>query len=554
MRRVLAVPASDPTWAFWTARLASLAGGALILASGFLWFRKTGSLRADLFWLWGGVTTLCPLVWIFTGRGTADVLPVGILCWAFTACWLAEGRWKGHCLAAGLLAKRAVDDLTCLCQKAREAAVVLERYPDRVSLPGGFDANRLLSMAELAEILCLPRRSSLWRFLKQDLKVLPAKRTKFRKGGTPAPFYRVRDIEAALLKRRGPLEVLHISGVRIQMLSESLCVVSQNQFDPRQATFPFLPELVSNEQIARALGASRRAVQAWCTAYNRGGLEALPDRPHPGRTPILPRDQEARFLERIDAPPRPEDGVCELRGADIRRILEEEFAARYTPDGVYKLLHRLGYSDLMPRPQHPDSCPEAQEFFKEIVVEHIAAIAEQHPDAKVEVWHQDEARFGQKGTLTRVWARRGSRPRRVRQEGRESLYVLTAVCAASGAAVGLVMPELNTAVVNLFLEQFSRELPTGVHAVLIWDGAGFHTGLDVVVPSNVSLIQLPPYSPELNPVENLWHYLRAHHWSNRAYRDYDELQEEAVRSLCAVRDETETIKTVCNAPYLQRSA
>ena len=103
---------------------------------------------------------------------------------------------------------------------------------------------------------------------------------------------------------------------------------------------------------------------------------------------------------------------------------------------------------------------------------------------------------------------------------------------------------------NLFLEQFARELPAGVHAVLIWDGAGFHTGSDLVVPSNVSLIQLPPYSPELNPVENLWHYLRAHHWSNRPYRDYDELQEEAVRSLCAVREDTETIKTVCNAPYI----
>src|SRR3954462_15215022 len=63
----------------------------------------------------------------------------------------------------------------------------------------------------------------------------------------------------------------------------------------------------SAARIARALGVSRRAVQAWGTAYNRGGLGALPDCPHPGRTPILPRDQEARSLERIDAPPRPED-------------------------------------------------------------------------------------------------------------------------------------------------------------------------------------------------------------------------------------------------------
>ena len=116
----------------------------------------------------------------------------------------------------------------------------------------------------------------------------------------------------------------------------------------------------------------------------------------------------------------------------------------------------------------------------------------------------------------------------------------------------VIMPTLNTEVVNLFLEQFARELPAGVHAVLIWDGAGFHTSEDVVVPSNVSLIQLPPYSPELNPVENLWHYLHAHHWSNRRYRDYDELQGEAVRSLCAVREDTETIKTVCNPPHISR--
>src|SRR3954453_18017876 len=83
-------------------------------------------------------------------------------------------------------------------------------------------------------------------------------------------------------------------------------------------------------QIPPALGVSRRAVQAWAADYNRGGLEVLPDRPHPGRTPTLPHDQEARFLERLEAPPRTEDEVCELRGTDIRRILEHEFAAHYT--------------------------------------------------------------------------------------------------------------------------------------------------------------------------------------------------------------------------------
>ena len=303
-------------------------------------------------------------------------------------------------------------------------------------------------------------------------------------------------------------------------------------------------------EIARALGFSRRAVQAWIAAYNRGGLEALPDRPHPGRRPLLPRDQEARLLERIDAPPGPEQGVCEWRGADIRQLLEQEFDARYSLSGVYKLLDRLDYNDLMPRPQHPDSHPEAQEFFKEIVVEQIAAIAEQHPDKELQVWHQDEARFGQQGTLTRVWARRGSRPRRKRQNGRESLYVLTATCAASGDAFGLIMPDLKTTVVNGFLEEFSRQLTPGVHAVLMWDNAPYHVSRDLVVPSNVSLIGLLPYSPELNPVENLWHYLRSHHWSNRVYADYDALLEAATaawRQVCLI---PEKVRTICAAPYL----
>jgi transposase len=308
------------------------------------------------------------------------------------------------------------------------------------------------------------------------------------------------------------------------------------------------------QDIADALGCSLKAVTNWVARYNAGGIEALHDRPRSGRPPLLDPVEYPRLRQRLGDPPRPEDGVCALRGADIRRILEQEFGVLMSLQAVYDLLHRLGYSDLMPRPQHEDANPEVQAFFKEIVVEQIDAIAEQHPGCEVRVYFEDEARFGTQGTITRVWARRGSRPRAVRQNGREWLYVLMAVCVGTGAASALIMPELNAAVVNLFLEQFSGELPAGVHAVLIWDGAGYHVSKDLVVPSNVSLIQLPPYSPELNPVENLWHYLRSHHWSNREYEGYPDLQREAVRSVCAVCDDADRLKSVCRAEYVERRA
>ena len=307
--------------------------------------------------------------------------------------------------------------------------------------------------------------------------------------------------------------------------------------------------------IAQSLGCSRRAVKNWVAQYNRGGVAALRERPHPGRPRRLGADQDPRLMERLDAPPRPEDGVGTLRGLDVQRILEQEFGVVLGLQAVYDLLHRLDYSSLMPRPQHEQANPEVQEFFKEVVVEQIEAIRDSHPDPEVRLYFEDEARFGQQGTITRVWAPKGSRPRRVRQAGYTFLFVLVAVWASTGDASALIMPALNAEVLNLFLGQFSRELPAGVHAVLIWDGAGYHVSAKLVVPSNVSLILLPPYSPELNPVENLWHFLRAHHWSNRPYRAYKDLEDEAVRSMRRVcLDDKENLKNICNAPYILKRA
>jgi transposase len=170
----------------------------------------------------------------------------------------------------------------------------------------------------------------------------------------------------------------------------------------------------------------------------------------------------------------------------------------------------------------------------------------------VEVWFQDEARFGQQGTLARVWARTNTRPRAVRQQRYDYLYVLGGVCPETGQTVGLLSPHLNTDVVNAWLDQFSQELDEHVHAVLIWDQAGYHTTGKLKVPSNVSLIALPPRAPELNPVENLWHYLRDHYWANRAYADYEALRQAGCDAWHQACLSPETIQTVCHAPYLNR--
>ena len=117
-------------------------------------------------------------------------------------------------------------------------------------------------------------------------------------------------------------------------------------------------------QVAEALGCCLRSVRQWAAIYRRDGAHALADRPRPGRPTILAARDEPRLRARLDAGPTPADGVCTLRGQGIRRILAEEFDARYSVDGVYALMHRLGYSSLAPRPRHRKADAEAQAAFK----------------------------------------------------------------------------------------------------------------------------------------------------------------------------------------------
>jgi transposase len=144
-----------------------------------------------------------------------------------------------------------------------------------------------------------------------------------------------------------------------------------------------------------------------------------------------------------------------------------------------------------------------------------------------------------------VWAKVGSRPPAIKQTQYDYLYVFTAVCPETGDASGLITPKVNVATMDAFLEHFSHELPADVHAVLVLDRAGWHTAKSLKVPANVTLVHLPPKSPELNPVENLWHYLRSHYWSNRLYKTWEDLKAAAIdawRRVCLV---PELVKSIC---------
>ena len=155
--------------------------------------------------------------------------------------------------------------------------------------------------------------------------------------------------------------------------------------------------------------------------------------------------------------------------------------------------------------------------------------------------------------LTRVWAKRGGRPTALKQTQYDYLYVMGAVCPSSGESVALLTPYVNTEMMNLFLERFSASLREDVHAVMILDRAGWHVSKDLVVPANVTLILLPPRSPELNPIERLWLWIKSHYWANHAYVDYAVMLDAASRAFQETAGEPGRIKSICRCDYLERA-
>jgi transposase len=120
----------------------------------------------------------------------------------------------------------------------------------------------------------------------------------------------------------------------------------------------------TSKALAPRVQLSERSVRDWVSRYNREGRAGLEDRPGRGRKKALTDAQERQLQDRVRAGATESDGVCTLRGEDVRRILAEEFGVVRKLPATYNLLHKLGFTVLRPRPQHPDADPAAQEAFK----------------------------------------------------------------------------------------------------------------------------------------------------------------------------------------------
>jgi hypothetical protein len=162
----------------------------------------------------------------------------------------------------------------------------------------------------------------------------------------------------------------------------------------------------------------------------------------------------------------------------------------------------------------------------------------------------DEARFGQKGRVCHCWFTRGQRPPGLCDQRYTWTHLFAAVRPATGDRFALVLPPVSTAAINHFRAEFAATPAADEHAVLVLDRAGWHRARKLAVPSNVTLVWLPPYSPQLTPVERVWLYLRERHLSHRLLDAYDAVVDALCQAWNALT--AERLQSLTSYPYLEQ--
>jgi transposase len=164
----------------------------------------------------------------------------------------------------------------------------------------------------------------------------------------------------------------------------------------------------------------------------------------------------------------------------------------------------------------------------------------------------DEARFGRMNRPRPCWAPIATRPEVAAQLIREYIYLYGAVAPKDGTCVYLIMPTSNTACFQAFLDVLAHKFARQ-DILLVLDGAPNHRSGDLAVPGNITLLYLPPYSPELNPKENLWDEIREKIFKNYALKSIDAVRVKLKQAIHYIERNTKLVQSITSFPYIVKS-
>ncbi len=161
----------------------------------------------------------------------------------------------------------------------------------------------------------------------------------------------------------------------------------------------------------------------------------------------------------------------------------------------------------------------------------------------------DEARFGRISDTRRCWCPKPIRPVCYAMVSQEYTYAYAAVSVSDGNMDSLILPHVNGDCMQIFLDEVAARYPND-QIIMVLDGAGWHKNGSLMIPDNIRLLSLPPYSPELNPVEHIWDDLREKEFLNRVFDSIDSLEDHLEKALHDMEHDHDRIRSIVAWPWI----
>ncbi len=296
--------------------------------------------------------------------------------------------------------------------------------------------------------------------------------------------------------------------------------------------------------VGSNLNISRITIGKWLSKYEEGGLQQLLERRYPpGRQSFLSPSQLKTLEEKLNDP----KGFSSY--VEIHRFITETFGVKISYSGVYALVRgKWGAKLKVPRKSHiKKNAAEADEFVKNLSSEVSAAISEKRSDhQRVRIFCQDESRYGTLQNTYRCITAPGIKPIATVDYTYEATYLYGAVEPLTGDRCFLEFPYLNTACFQKFVDHLSETFADTLNVVIL-DNGRFHHAKALKIPENVILVFLPPYCPELNPIERLWQDIKAKLFSP-TYQTLKQMQENITQILLGYSNAD--ISSITGFPYI----
>jgi len=283
----------------------------------------------------------------------------------------------------------------------------------------------------------------------------------------------------------------------------------------------------TREQAMRAFDLSESAVKKIVKAFNSFGVDGLIAKRRPGRMPLISGEQKEQILEEFEEPGRAQRTFWTATA--FHGHITGKYQVECSYDTVRRLLHEKGYRLKVPQPWPDRQDEKLREDF-------LARLSVLNDDPEVELWYGDETGIDGEAKPRRSWAMKGSKPRVVHNGDHLRLNILGCVCPRTGEFFAIEASHCDTDVFQAFLDEGAQSItPTRKRNLLILDNASWHKR-KALNWHFFEPLYLPPYSPDLNPIERIWLIMKADHFANLHCRNKAALIQRADQALCELMD------------------